>query len=242
MSTTRTATGPAWTAVLPVKRLSAGKSRLRGALPRTAHRDLALAVAFDTVAAVAACPLVHRLLVVTDDPLVRAATAALGAATIPDPPPHTLNDAFTAGAEAALSDAALSDAASAGAWTAARTATGAAGAWTAAGAAVVALTADLPALRPGELAAALAAAEAYPRSFVPDAEGTGTTMLTARGVPLGPRFGPGSAAAHAGSGAARLAGDWPSLRRDVDTPANLSEAALLGLGPRTGHLLDARSA
>jgi 2-phospho-L-lactate guanylyltransferase len=201
-----------WTAVLPVKRLSAGKSRLRGALPRTAHRDLALAVALDTVAAVAACPLVHRLVVVTDDPLVRAATTTLGAAALPDPPTHTLNTAFTAAAELAS------------------------------GGAVVALTADLPALRPEELAAALRAAEAYPRSFVPDAEGTGTTMLAARGVPLDPHFGLESAAAHAASGAARLAGDWPSLRRDVDTPANLSEAALLGLGPRTGHLLDARSA
>jgi 2-phospho-L-lactate guanylyltransferase len=225
-----------WSAVLPVKRLSAGKSRLRGALPRTPHRDLALAVALDTVAAVAACPLVHRLVVVTDDPLVRAATTALGAQVIPDPPTPTLNAAFTTGATFALPPPAAR--------------AGPDGArpvepWPVDGTpavGVVALTADLPALRPDELAAALRAAEAYPRSFVPDAEGTGTTLLAVRGVPLDPRFGPGSAAAHTASGAARLAGAWPSLRRDVDTPANLTEAALLGLGPRTGHLLSARSA
>jgi 2-phospho-L-lactate guanylyltransferase len=220
-----------WTAVLPVKRLSAGKSRLRGALPRTAHRDLALAVALDTVAAVAACPLIHSLLVVTDDPLVRAATTALGATTLHDPPAATLNAAFEAGAAAGTAGAELCCATTGG------EPGGGSG-----GGRVVALTADLPALRPEELAAALLAAEAYLRSFVPDAEGTGTTMLAARGVPLDPHFGPGSAAAHEESGAARLAGDWPSLRRDVDTPANLSEAALLGLGPRTGHLLAARSA
>ena len=65
------------------------------------------------------------------------------------------------------------------------------GARQAAGPAVAALSSDLPALRPEELAAALAAAEAAPRCFVPDAHGTGTTLLTAVGTPLRPHFGPG---------------------------------------------------
>ena len=30
-----------------------------------------------------------------------------------------------------------------------------------------------------------------------------------------------------------LTGDWPSLRRDVDTRADLAAAAALGLGPAT---------
>ncbi len=105
---------------------------------------------------------------------------------------------------------------------------------------MVGLTADLPALRPAELAEALRAARAGPpdvRHFVADASGTGTVLLAAPpGVPLRPRFGSGSAAAHAASGARPLAGDWPSLRRDVDTAADLATAARLGLGPRTAAL------
>lgn len=97
---------------------------------------------------------------------------------------------------------------------------------------VAALLGDLPALRMNELAAALAAAAAHPRSFVPDADGTGTTLLAARpGVHLRPAFGPGSAARHGGAAVALDAG--PGLRRDVDTEADLLAAAELGLGPAT---------
>jgi len=97
---------------------------------------------------------------------------------------------------------------------------------------VVALVGDLPALRPDELAAALIAAAAHPRSFVPDAEGTGTTLLAARpGVALQPAFGTGSAARHGSIAVALDAG--PGLRRDVDTAADLRAAAAVGLGPAT---------
>jgi 2-phospho-L-lactate guanylyltransferase len=99
---------------------------------------------------------------------------------------------------------------------------------------VAALAADLPALRTGDLTAALTAAGPG-RSFVADAAGTGTVLLAATsGVELEPCFGPGSAAAHAATGAVELTGDWPSLRRDVDTGAELAAAVVLGLGPRTG--------
>jgi 2-phospho-L-lactate guanylyltransferase len=100
------------------------------------------------------------------------------------------------------------------------------------------LTADLPALRPAELEAALRVAASVPgRAFVPDAPGTGTTLLAAPpGVSLDPRFGPESAARHLASRARRLEGDWPSLRRDVDTAADLAEAERLGLGPHTAAL------
>jgi 2-phospho-L-lactate guanylyltransferase len=98
---------------------------------------------------------------------------------------------------------------------------------------VGALQADLPALRSEELAAAIAAADGK-RAFVPDRQGTGTTLLLAApGEPLDPRFGVGSAAAHRSSGAIELIGDWPTLRCDVDTEADLAVAAGLGLGPRT---------
>jgi 2-phospho-L-lactate/phosphoenolpyruvate guanylyltransferase len=103
---------------------------------------------------------------------------------------------------------------------------------------VAALSSDLPALRPPELAAALAAAGAHPRAFVADAQGTGTTLLTAAGVPLEPHFGTGSARAHRSSGAVALSGHWPGLLRDVDTDADLRAALALGAGPRTTTLVD----
>jgi 2-phospho-L-lactate/phosphoenolpyruvate guanylyltransferase len=107
---------------------------------------------------------------------------------------------------------------------------------------VATLHSDLPALRPAELAAALDAAAAHRRSFVADADGTGTTLLAVTDGVLEPAFGPGSAAAHAASGAVPLEGAWPGLRRDVDTPAHLAEAALLGTGPRTRAALRAACA
>jgi 2-phospho-L-lactate guanylyltransferase len=100
----------------------------------------------------------------------------------------------------------------------------------------VVLAGDLPALRPGELDAALAAVGG--RSFVADAAGSGTVLLAAPpGRPLDPHFGLGSAVAHAASGAAALTGDWPGLRQDVDTPADLSVVLDLGLGRHTRQLL-----
>lgn len=218
-----------WTVVVPVKRLTAAKSRLRGALAGVPHETLALALALDTVTAVLACADVREVLVVTSDPRAGGELRRLGARVVPDPPGSGLNAAFARGASLASQR------------------------W------VAALTADLPALRPAELGAALRAAaeacrswletapgRAVPsqdpttgvRRFVADAPGSGTVLLTAApGVPLDPRFGPGSAAAHAGSGAVALAGDWPSLRRDVDTAADLSAATALGLGRHTCTVL-----
>jgi 2-phospho-L-lactate/phosphoenolpyruvate guanylyltransferase len=72
------------------------------------------------------------------------------------------------------------------------------------------------------------------RAFVADAAGTGTTLVAAPpGVDLDPRFGDRSAARHAAAGARPLVGDWPTLRRDVDTVDDLAAAAELGLGPYT---------
>lgn len=104
---------------------------------------------------------------------------------------------------------------------------------------VAALVGDLPALQPGELAAALATAAAHPRSFVADAAGTGTTLLAARpGTVLNPRFGVGSAARHAAE-AVRL-GAGAGLRHDVDTAEDLRAVAELTLGPATAAVLAAQ--
>lgn len=204
---------PIWSLVVPVKRLDVAKSRLRGALAGPGHHRLALALALDTVTAALACPQVAQVIAVTDDKVAGAALSALGVRVAPDAPDAGLNAAFTYGA----------------------------GLVTRSGGWVAALAADLPALRPAELAGALRAAggpSPRVRRFVADAPGTGTVLLTAPpGVPLDPRFGPDSAAAHAASGAHPLDDAWPSLRRDVDTPADLVTAARLGLGRHTAGVL-----
>jgi 2-phospho-L-lactate guanylyltransferase len=97
-----------------------------------------------------------------------------------------------------------------------------------------ALQSDLPALGAGnELDTAINAA-AGERAFCADHLGTGTTLLlSAAGAPLDPRFGEGSAAAHAESGAIPLSGELPRLRCDVDTAEDLEIAVGLGAGQRT---------
>ncbi|WP_030436152.1 2-phospho-L-lactate guanylyltransferase [Actinoplanes subtropicus] len=197
-----------WMAVIPVKRLSAAKSRLRGAVPAARHADLALAMVRDTVSAVLAGAAVAELVVVTDDPVAAAAVTALGARVVPDRPAADLNAAMRFGAD---------EVAGLGRFRAV-------------------LAGDLPALRPEELDEALGSAAG--RSFVADAAGSGTVLLAAPpGEPLDPRFGLGSAVAHATSGATPLDGDWPGLRQDVDTPADLARVLALGAGRHTCALL-----
>jgi 2-phospho-L-lactate guanylyltransferase len=204
--------------VVPVKPLTAAKSRLRGAADggvgdAGAHIRLALALAHDTVAAVLASTGVRRLLVVSSDPAVSAQFGALGVEVVPDGPLGGLNRAYAHGA--ALLRARDP------------------------GCAVGALQADLPALRPSELDAAVEAAlHLGGRAFSPDADGTGTTfLLAAPGHDLDPRFGPDSARLHEKSGARPLEGGWPGLRRDVDTPADLDLAVALGVGEHTRAVL-----
>jgi 2-phospho-L-lactate guanylyltransferase len=193
-----------WSVVIPAKRLAVAKTRLRPLTGGlgTAHHDLVLALLADTVTAALSCPAVAEVVVVTDEPAAADVVRTLGARTVADVPDRGLNPALEHGARSA------------------------------AGPAVAALSSDLPALRPDELAAALLAAGTR-RSFVPDAQGTGTTLLTAVGTDLRPHFGPGSAEAHRGSGAVALVGRWPGLVRDVDTEADLRAALALGAGART---------
>jgi 2-phospho-L-lactate/phosphoenolpyruvate guanylyltransferase len=200
-----------WSVLMPVKVLSEAKSRLAGlAGPR--RGELALAVACDTVTAVMRTDQAARAIVITDDPVAASALRELGAQVIPDEPRDGLNAALRHGAAIAAQR------------------------WPASGTA--ALSADLPALRPAELARALSAAAVWPNAFVADAAGDGTTLYTAApGVAFRPAFGLASRARHAAGGAAELElTDVPGLRRDVDTPADLRGAVELGLGPRTAPL------
>jgi 2-phospho-L-lactate guanylyltransferase len=82
---------------------------------------------------------------------------------------------------------------------------------------------------------ALRAAASWPEAFVPDVQGTGTTLYTAGpGITFRPAFGPDSRLRHAAHGAAELLlPGIAGLRRDVDTGDDLRAAARLGLGART---------
>jgi len=197
----------AWGLVVPVKRLALAKSRL-GAYGDDVRQALALAFAVDVVTAGLACPLVHEVIVVTDDPHAAGRLAEAGARIVPDAPDAGLNPALAHGAD--LLDEALGTAA---------------------------VSADLPCLTPEDLTSALAAVVAGARAFVADAGGTGTTLLAAPpGVALVPSYGTRSRAEHLASGAVELEGR-PGLRRDVDTPADLQQAVQLGVGRATAAVV-----
>lgn len=95
-----------------------------------------------------------------------------------------------------------------------------------------ALPADLAALAPAELSVALAMAATVPRAVIPDAAGTGSTLVTARaGTPWASAYGPDSFAQHVALGCRPLPVRATSgLRWDLDTPDDLA-----GLMPRAGE-------
>ncbi|AXI74258.1 MULTISPECIES: 2-phospho-L-lactate guanylyltransferase [Streptomyces] len=203
--------GP-WSLVVPLKPLARAKSRLGRAAGESVRPRLALAFAQDTVAAALSCARVRDVVVVTDDAAAGAALSALGARIVPDSPAAGLNAALAYGARSVRALAPARP--------------------------VAALNADLPALRPAELARVLDFASAFPRAFLRDAAGIGTTFLScAGGVELRPAFGGPSAARHLASGAAEIAlPGVDSVRRDVDTGEDLRVALALGVGPHTERL------
>jgi 2-phospho-L-lactate guanylyltransferase len=176
---------------------------------------LARAIALDTIEAVAACEAVAKVVVVTDDPELEAFVGGGGVVV--------MRDRAAAGPDAAIVQAMAELPASAPR---------------------AALLGDLPALHPHDLAEALAAAAGVDRGVVADAEGTGSTLVTASaGVAWASAFGADSFARHVALGCTAL--EVPadsSLRRDVDTPAHLASAGLLGLGRRTTAALRALAA
>ncbi|PTR31850.1 2-phospho-L-lactate guanylyltransferase [Rhodococcus sp. OK519] len=211
--------------IVAVKDLSRAKTRLAEALSAADRTDLVVAMLRDTLSVlvgardtIETAPITD-ITVVTPDPIVAAIAAECGVHHRPDPVRRTggesgLNAALAATERTLETAPDLTD--------------------------VVALQADLPALRTGELLDALAQSRAAGRAIVVDHTGTGTSALFAcgPGARLDPRFGTGSARAHIASGAHVLDGPWPGLRQDVDTLDDLVAAARLGLGPATQVVFD----
>lgn len=197
------------TAVVPVKRLGAAKSRLD--LPAARRRSLALAFAVDTVTAVVASPLVADVVVVTSDPLVAWHLRRLPVRLVPDD---------DGGLDAVVRDGIRV----ASSW---RPGTG-----------VAVFPADLPCLRAADVTDLLARAAEAPATFVPDRSGTGTTVVVhqAGSAPV-TGYGPGSARRHLALGLLALDDAPARARHDVDTLADLEDARSLRLGPRTAAVV-----
>jgi 2-phospho-L-lactate/phosphoenolpyruvate guanylyltransferase len=203
---------PSWALVVPVKPPAHGKSRLV-ATSDEQRRELAEAFALDTVAAAVAAPGVVGVLVVTDDFRLAAALRDTGCAVVPDGVTEDLNATLVQGAAEAVRR-----------WPEARPA---------------ALCADLPALRAPELGEVLELAadvvDGGGAAYVRDRVGTGTTFYAAPAEHFAPRFGVGSAEAHAAAGAVEVGMHAASVRADVDEVGDLGVAMVLGLGAHTSR-------
>jgi 2-phospho-L-lactate guanylyltransferase len=194
--------------LVPVKPVAHGKSRLADLGDET-RRSLVAAFATDTVTAALGSSAVAAVMVVTDDHRLASELRALGVQVVPDATTDDLNESLVQAAAEALRR------------------------WPGLG--LAALCADLPALDDEDLSSALEVATRHRAAFVADAAGDGTTMVAAASrEDFTPRFGRGSRAAHAAAGAHEIVEvDVPTLRRDVDTPADLAAALELGVGVRT---------
>ncbi len=199
--------------VIAVKRLTAAKTRLAPVFSAATREGVVLAMLIDTITAAAAVPAVQSITVVTPDDVAGEAARRLGARVLPDPTPqghrNPLNNAIAAAEQAVRAETSN----------------------------IVVLQGDLPALQPQELGEAIGAARTYPRSYVGDRHGTGTSALIALGVELDPQFGENSAERHRHSGAIELTGAWPGLRCDIDTPDDLLVARRLGVGATTAQAI-----
>jgi 2-phospho-L-lactate guanylyltransferase len=202
--------------VIALKPMEHAKSRL--AVPDPLRRRLAWTMALDTLSAL--CRALPHVLVVSDQPALEARLRRAGVAA------EVVSEAGHSGMNSALSRGALV--------LHGRGFTS-----------VLACVGDLPALRAESVLRILDVSRSYPRSFLADASGVGTTMLLAHDVELAPQFQGRSAAAHHAFGAVNLSAEVigspiADARRDVDTEADLAAAIGLGLGPATSALIDHR--
>jgi 2-phospho-L-lactate guanylyltransferase len=204
---------PGWVVVVPVKTLARAKTRL-AELPGRQRAELALAMAADAIDAVLEGAVAGVVIVTSDSEVATTLAAEHGdrVLIVADEPDAGLNPAARLGIRAAAN-------------------------WKP-GHGIAVLTADLPALRAGELDAVLAGLSSVEVIAVADTEGTGTTMLASRiGSLLEPSFGVDSFARHVAAGARGVdSAAGAGLRRDVDRLADLEDARVLGVGPRTTAL------
>jgi 2-phospho-L-lactate/phosphoenolpyruvate guanylyltransferase len=195
--------------VVALKPAAVSKSRL-GVLPAPLRERLALCMALDTLAALAAAT--NRLVVVTDDPTMadRLIAAGITAQVAAEPRPGGMNEALRLG-DQLLREGGMNR--------------------------VLAAVGDLPALSASALTDVLDRTIGTPRAFVADHTGYGTTLLISTAGDLDPRFQGASADAHRASGAVPVEDPDPRLRSDVDAVDDLAAVISLGVGPHTATLV-----
>ena len=208
------------TAILPIKRFAAAKSRLAGSAAADARPALAAAMLADVLAALARASEIERMIVVSGEPAAIAAAGEAGAEALDDPSDTGHSHAAMLGVDAAIE----------------------------AGADRVALLpGDCPLLDPDELDLALAELGEGVAGVVPDRHGSGTNgLLLDPPDAIAPAFGPGSCERHLelarAASVTPVVIEIPSLALDLDTPADLAELsrklrAEPGLAPATAAAL-----
>jgi 2-phospho-L-lactate guanylyltransferase len=205
-------------AVVALKSGEFAKSRLN--LPAPLRQRLAWTMALDTLRALAGA--VPHVMVVSGQPALasRLVRAGIQVEVVPEPPRSGMNTALAYGASRLH----------------------AAGTH-----AVLACVGDLPALRVTSVQRVIEVARTFPRAFLPDTSGVGTTMLVADAGQLDPHFQGRSAARHRASGAVPLTAELlghplADARHDVDTEVDLATVIGLGVGPHTAALIDPHTA
>jgi 2-phospho-L-lactate guanylyltransferase len=201
-------------AVLPVKRFSQAKQRLRAAVDGEPRERLAAAMVGDVLAVLSRTEALDAVIMVTAEARAAELARVCGARVVADGVEAGQSAAALMGIKAALDDGAER---------------------------VLLVPGDTPALQPADLVALLAREE--PVVVVPDRHGSGTNaLLLAPPDAIAPAFGPGSRERH--EAAARAAGhahavlQLRSLALDIDTPDDLEALrATRAPGPRTRALL-----
>lgn len=197
-----------FTVIMPIKPWDGAKSRLH--VDADARRALARAFARDALDAVLACPEVAEVVVVTRSAEVADDVRRAGAQVIDEPAhsgPDPLGAAVRQGTEWAAEHRPDHP--------------------------LAVVPSDLPSLTGDGLGSVLRDAATYELSFVPDANGDGTTILMSRRPDLlRAGYGVGSAGRHRSYGAVEMKAP-AGARRDVDEFHELLEAQAIGVGLHT---------
>ena len=203
-----------WTAIIPIRSLTEGKTRLR--TPQATTPSLIQSFADDVIRACSTCPEISRTVVVSPDPQVLALAQARGCGILEEQGATGINEAITLARTniegpviAILGDTPC-------------------------------ITGEILTM---VLEEARDHSASYSTSFVADAAGVGSTMWCVQPPSSATsHFGHHSRAEHRAHGAIELGTSqaspaWARARRDVDTYIDLWDAIRLGLGPASSALL-----
>jgi 2-phospho-L-lactate guanylyltransferase len=187
------------TAILPIKRFSAGKQRLATGMSGRGRRDLVAAMAGDVLTALAQARMVEQTILVSAEPRAQEMARAVGAEVLEDPGDRGHSEAARLGIARASESGAE---------------------------AVILVPGDCPLLDPQEIDGLLTGLPPHHVAVIPDRHGTGTNgLVLSPPDAIPPAFGENSRERHEESALSRGLScsieNIPSLGLDLDTPADL---------------------